>query len=351
MIDILQNAGLLRLPSEDSPPPPPPWFVQVMHAFSGWLASIFFLLMLGMTFGRLFDSAGAMFLLGGLLVAAAFWLLRNSENVLFVGHMGLSLSLAGQALVTLGLFRWLGGSPHHPLPWLGLALVEALLIIGIPHYLHRIVSSAVFALAIFYGAYTLEAGAAGVALVLSAALWLWLHEWDDPQYIFARQAIGYGLSVMLLWHAGVGYVYDTFWLDRSHPNLALLNRPWVIGLLSGLVFLWAMDALTRALHPSLTVRRRFAVLAPIALLAILAIWIPGLIPPVALLIVGFAHSNLTLQGLSFAGLLWVAGRFYYQLHTTLLVKSGLLILMGIVLLVLYGLFRHTLHRSEEFHAD
>ncbi len=351
MIEILQNAGLLRLPSEDSPPPLP-WFVQVMRAFSGWLASIFFLLMLGMIFGRLFDSAGAMFFLGGLLVAAAFWLLRNSDHVLFVEHMGLALSLAGQALVTMGLFRWLGGNgPYHPLPWLGLALVEALLIAGIPHYLHRIVSSAVFALAVFYGAYTLEAGAVGVALILGAALWLWLHEWDDPRQIFARQAIGYGLSVMLLWHAGVGYAYDTFWLDRAHPGLALLNRPWVIGLLSELVFLWGVDALTRAVNPPLPVRRRVAVLAAIGLLAILAIWVPGLIPPVALLIVGFAHSNLTLQGLSVAGLLWVTGRFYYQLHTTLLVKSGLLILMGIVLLVLYGLFRRTLHRSETFHAD
>jgi len=79
-----------------------PWYVKTLLAFSGWLASIFVFAFLGVAFSSLLDSAPACFVVGGLMIAGAFHILKLPKSE-FYEHLGLAISLAGQALIIVAI--------------------------------------------------------------------------------------------------------------------------------------------------------------------------------------------------------------------------------------------------------
>jgi len=322
-----------------------PWFVKVLHAFSGWMASVFLLLTFGAMIGRLFDTPPMMFGLGLFLIATSYLLLNSKEDALFLQHVALSISLSGQALVSFALFQW---SDYHafgdPLPWLGLAGLELLLMIAMPDYLHRVFSAGVFGVAMIFGMHCLGAGALVIPLLLGSVTWLGLHEYDQSNTIFLRQAIGWGLSLALLWSAAWGHAVNRYIFFDHHREYVGLDHPWIAALLSGGVLVYLVFVMTRE-NEDAGLQRIFA-LVFVALVALLSVWMPGLSVALTLLILGFARGNLLLIGLSIATLLWATGHFYYALHTTLLIKSALLVGTGIALLILYTAFHYALSNKE-----
>ena len=342
LLITLRQAGLLAedIPPHKEPTIPTPWFVQSLHALSGWLASIFFLLMLGSMFHRLFDTPPALLAIGIVLITLAFLILRSPSNTLFLEHGALALSLAGQALVGFAFFQW--GKPHtltYPLPWLALALMEGILLITIPHYLHRLLSALAAGLILIHAAALLGLGTVVIPLIFGITVWIWLREFRSPDSIALKQAAGYGLSLALLWSTGTHFGEGFFLVDHASRLHFGLNHPGVTALLNGAVMLYTVTILAqngkRGSTPS-----PFTLLLPLLPLALLSVWMHGLSAALTLLIVGFARGNRLLQGLSLAALLWIVGRFYYTLQTTLLVKSALLIAAGAVLLITYAVLKH-----------
>jgi hypothetical protein len=318
-----------------------PWFVQVLQAFSGWIASIFILMAFGTMFHRFFQQEVALFVVGFLLIASAWGVLRNSDKTIFVEHVALALSLAGQAMVTIALSQWLGSHGTSPLFWLTLAFFEAILAVVVPNYLHRLFSSFLFTITVFQGLYLLGTGGVAVPLILLGATWLWLHEFDFVSRILQIQAIGYGLMLGLFSLAVIGYETHLFYFSYHSQHIHRFNHPSLIALLNGLVMLyvaWIFTRDTKSMHVS----HRIATLLFVALIAVLSTKMVGLSVMITLLVIGFARGNTLLQGIGIAGLLWSVGHFYYILNTTLLIKSALLTATGIVLLVLYAIFRSTI---------
>ena len=84
-----------------------PWYVKTLLAFSGWLASIFVFAFLGLAFNSLFDSTPACLVVGGLMILGAFYILRLPKSE-FYEHLGLAISLAGQALIAIAIFTITG---------------------------------------------------------------------------------------------------------------------------------------------------------------------------------------------------------------------------------------------------
>ena len=341
LLDRLRQAGLLTDPSSETfreAPTPIPWYLQALQALSGWLASLFMLLTLGATFHRLFDTPSALLIVGTLLVASAYFALRDPSKILVVEHGALAVSLAGQALIAFAFFQWT--KPYllnQPAPWLALSVMEGILLLLIPHYLHRILSALVAGSALMYAAELLGVGAIALPLIFGLTVWIWCHEFSAPKQIMFRQAVGYGLSLALFWKIGSAFEPGNFF-PGSHLPRHLFNDPGLRGLLDGVVMLLTLHRLVRKRSRSAKIST-VALWLPFVPLAILSVWMQGLSVALTLLIVGFVRGNLFLQGMSFAALLWTAGRFYYTLQTTLLVKSLLLIAAGLVLLILYGVLR------------
>jgi hypothetical protein len=348
MMNRLYDAGLIRENSEGdtgNSVSDTPWYVKILHAFSGWMASVFLLLALNAMIGKLFDTPLIMFGLGLLLVGTSYLLLGSKENTLFLQHMALSISLSGQALVSFALFQWLDHpTPGTPLPWLGLAGMEMVLMIAMPDYLHRLFSAGVFAMAMIFGMHYLGAGALVIPLLLTSVVWLGLHEYDRPDVLFLRQSIGWGLSLALLWSAAWGHAVNRYIIFDHHREYVGLDHPWIAALLSGGVLIYLVFVLTQKSEDGGT--QRLFLLLFAALVALLSVWMPGLSIALSLLILGFARGNLLLLGLSIVALLWATGHFYYALHTTLLIKSALLVGTGIALLILYTAFGYVVDNKE-----
>ncbi len=344
LIATLRRAGLLLESSsadlDSKPASPVPWFVQVLHAFTGWVASLFFLLLLGSVFHRLFSTPLALFGIGVVLIALAYGVLRAPSETLFLEHGALALSLAGQALIGFALFQWNGNmyAPTYAFRWLALAGVEGVLAIVIPQHLHRVLSTWVAALALIVGAGLLGLTAIAVPSVFALAVWVWLHEFRPPNTIALKQAAGYGLSLALF--LGIGDDFRMGFLSHSTSHLHFgLDHPAVVAFFNSAVMFFAASFLARRLKRR-TTHPLFALLIPLLPIAILSVWMHGLPIALILLMVGFARGNRLLQGMSLAALLWTVGRFYYTLETTLLLKSALLIAAGVVLLVGYGVLKY-----------
>ena len=347
LLTTLRQAGLIPESPRTDPasqpaaPAPAPWFVQTLHAFSGWLASLFFLLMLGSLFHRLFDTPFALLGIGIGLIALAYPVLRAPSETLFLEHGALALSLAGEVLIGFALFGW-NGHLHtliRPFPWLILAGVEGALVIVIPHYLHRILAAWVAALALIWGAGLLGIGAVAVVSVLAFAVWIWLHEFRSPKTLPLKQAAGYGLSLALLaWSVGIDLPGELSPYQAVRLHLGL-DHPAVIALLDSAVLLATVCSLVRRQEGETTLSP-LVISLPLLPIVFLSVWMDGLPIVLTLLIVGFARGNRLLLGMSLAALILGVGKFYYTLETTLLVKSALLIATGAVLLIGYALLRY-----------
>ena len=342
LLQILRDGGLPlsaeHVSAEGSTPTP--WFVRVLHAASGWLASIFLLLMFGAMFHRLFNNVPALLLIGASLIGIAFFLFRNSDHTLFLEHLALSLSLAGQALIGFAIFRVFGNiSSSSALSWLALALLELILFFIMKDAFHRLISAFLFAVTFHQAALLIGVSSLIIPLFLGIAVWVWLSEYRPPETLFLKQSAGYGLSLALLWIAGVGVVAK--WsIYGMHPTPLLhLNLPWLTALFNGAILFFTIYKLMRNALIGQNLLK-IAALAFVLLIMLVSTKMPGLSIAVALLIVGFSRGNLVLQGSSIAALLGSVGRFYYTLHTTLLIKSALLTGSGILLLIGYAFFRH-----------
>ena len=336
----LMEAGILRRTAsgnvEAESDMPLPWYVRAMHAFFGWLASIFVVLMFGAMFHRLFDTPIVLLAVGVVLLFGAYFMLKNVSDSDFMLHGALALSFAAQAMIGFALAHFFEVSYRlSPLWWFVMAAMEAALFFLIRQALHRFVSAFLFGLFLYAGAWHIGAGMLVVPLLFAASSALWLSELRPPEGIFWKQSAGNGLTAALLWILFI-QPESFWWLYGMHSSQHPLS-PLILTLLNAGIFAGVLYTLMhrRDMRISLKIMAWGGALAIVPL----AYWMHGLIIALTLLIVGFARGNLVLTGLGIASLLWSVGRFYYMLHTTLLVKSMLLIGSGMTLLLLYVAIR------------
>ena len=93
-----------------------------------------------------------------------------------------------------------------------------------------------------------------------------------------------------------------------------------------------------------------AAIGAAVLFGLLALNAPGLTTALLVLLLGFAAGNRILLALGIIGLFLFVGHFYYSLHATLLAKSGMLALTGVLLLGAWLLLRRNTPATEAAHA-
>jgi hypothetical protein len=102
-VALLRSRGVIP---EKSPPTQNldrPWFVALLQGVAGWLAGIFLLTFIGLIFRP--ESTGTIFILGALLLAAAWALYRADRNAVFLDQLALAISIAGQFAVAWGILK------------------------------------------------------------------------------------------------------------------------------------------------------------------------------------------------------------------------------------------------------
>ncbi|MGL1930387.1 MAG: DUF4401 domain-containing protein [Desulfotalea sp.] len=320
-----------------------PWYVKVLLAFSGWLAALFLLGFIGVGFEFIFDNIIAAFILGGVMILGAYFVLRVPKNEFFE-HLALAASLAGQALVIYGIFYsfdkheqifWLFVAfLQVKIVWLLVALLQVPLAIFMRSFVHRVFSTfvAVFSFAMVLNLMGLPYLISAVVMFLAALCWL--NEFRYPRHMEKIRAIGYGLVLALVMLEGTAmFGYETIgWLFDNY-DLVILTAPWVGQVLVGAVILYVVWHLLQKYNQDISKPSTTLVYFGVLLLIAVSIEVQGLTVGMFIMLLGFAGSNRVLLGLGIVSLLFYISSYYYLLHATLLYKSKTLLIVGLALLV------------------
>jgi hypothetical protein len=312
-VALLRSRGVIP---EKSPPTQNldrPWFVALLQGVAGWLAGIFLLTFVGLIFRP--ESTGTLFILGALLLAAAWGLYRADRNAVFLDQLALAISIAGQFAVAWGILK---DDPS------GLPVAATLLVLQL--FVWLIMPNKI--------ARTLAALFATVAWVFTVRFLL--RPGQGEQLLFDDWD-GYTPPMLGAWTVPAGWTLTwlpvlvlAVWLIRNEAQwmssvMRSHSRPLLTGLLLGLSLGGiATEPFTVFVLGTETMGLRFTwwALFPLLSVALAMFSAYG----------AFRMRSHALSGFAvFAALLHVS-RFYYLYGTTLMWKAVIMLLAGAALL-------------------
>lgn len=324
----LQQARLVEgdAPRDDQPH----WSSRFLLGMVGWIAALFLLFFLFMSFSQLTRDADSALLMGAVLMAIAFCLNRFATRSDLWDQFVLALALAGDAWLLYGLLDRL--DLHSAPLWLGLALLSLAIAALFEHWLIRLFHSFATAILLTLGLACLGLQLLALPLVMTAIALCWLQAERDPvrHQLYESLTLGLALSLLVL-----GRLHHPLWeggasmLDElGHSRLPL----------------WLNPLLCAALLLGLMIRLKLPLLYGLPLVLLSAL-IPGMGAGALVLVLGFYAGSVGLMTL--AGLLLVGfgSLYYYDLGLTLMTKSWLLLGSGALLLGARQLLKRLSPRS------
>lgn len=285
---------------------PRPWYISLLSGVSGWLAGIFMLGFVALLFRP--DSAGAAAISGVVLLSAAWGLFKADREGAFTSQLALALSIAGQCLMLFAL-------NEHPQSIAAIAgtatVLQAAMVLLMPNPLHRTMST-LFAM-------------------IAWAVMLRFGLFGEPDWNYSRaDAPSLGPALLGWVMAWAPMLAALWWLVRTEAQWvargwAPVVRPVLVGLIVGLAFATLVSQPFEEFRwwGSVAVRPDW-----------LALW-PLLSAAAALSAVAaaFALRSRALMGICIVAVLLHISHFYYALGTSLLLKSALMLAMGVALLL------------------
>ena len=326
-----------------------PWFISLLFGMSGILASLFFIgfltLMLDNT--GLLDSTLAVIIIGALLSVIGGFLFYNarSRHSPFWNGLAFAITLAGQGYIAFAL---LANEIAEPLNIMLLLLVQLLMTIVIPNFIYRLLSATLALSCLFYllNYYHLSEVSLGLfALITSVAhlqrytLAAFIPTKWRASFFDISSTIGYASAYVLL-NVSVYFIAAEY--GNSFDNLDSLDNYGEVfsynyylaqGLLT-LASLYAAYLILKRYHIKLLSTAGLLISAAIIILGVISIYVSGLLATSLIIIIATANSQRVLLGLGVIALVGYIFWYYYQLDTTLLVKSASMIVIGIALLLL-----------------
>lgn len=329
----LQEAGVARGEVPAASDVATPWYVRAMLGIAGWIGALFILGFVALGFEFVTQSTVAMLAVGALLCVAAILMFRIPSDNDFVSQFGFAVSLVGQALILVGLgkhFFW-----HIQIIALLMALIQAMLFLLIPNFLHRVWSATMGVYATILVVNSLGLFTYTSALLIGMFMAIWLNEFRYPQRAVPMRALGYGVALFILFILFTPdryWTWELWWNRRAYLPVGGRLSVWLGAGLVGLALVWTTHSLLSRVDLSAGSRPGQVALAGAVILALVSLKAPGIALATIMLIVGYAHGNRALTGLGILGLLGYLAHFYYALQFTLLEKSVLLMCSGALLL-------------------
>ena len=318
-----------------------PWFIQILFGLSGIVASLFLIAFLSLLLFGIdgFDSVIALLITGLVLSVAGFVLFRNkqSRDNTFISSLALAISSAGQAYIGFALF-----DTHlsHPIDvWLFL-IVQAVMTVIMPNRIYRLLGSIMtLGLTVYLlNYYHLPEVSLGLLALITIGSNLSRYsllqriprKWRADVFDITK-AIGYASALMLLCvsvyfiaaeHSLASYYGDTF---RYNYYLAQ-------GLLT-LASLYAAYLILKRYDVKLLSAAGLFIGGAIVLLGIISIYVSGLLATSLIIVIAIANSQRVLLGLGITALVSYVFWYYYQLDTSLLIKSLSMLIVGLTMLM------------------
>ena len=361
---LLQQQGLIdaqnvseKLLNNAASEAPSPWFISLLFGMSGILASLFFIGFLTLLLDNtgLLDSTLAVFIIGGILSVIGGFLFYNARirHSPFWNSLAFAITLAGQGYIAYAL---LASEITEPLNIVLLLLVQLLMTVAIANFIYRLLSATLALSCLFYllNYYHLSEVSLGLLALITSVTHLQRYrlaafiptKWR-MNALEITNAIGYASAYVLLSvsvyfiAAEYGNSFDS--LD-SYGEAFSYNYYLAQGLLT-LASLYAAYFILKRYRIKLLSAAGLLISAAIVLLGIMSIYVSGLLATSLIIIIATANSQRVLLGLGIIALVGYIFWYYYQLDTSLLVKSASMLVIGIALLLLHwvlikGYFAH-----------
>ena len=347
---LLQQHGLIdaqnvsdKLLNSAASEAPSPWFISLFFGMSGILASLFFIGFLTLLLDNtgLLDSTLAVFIIGGILSGIGGFLFYNarSRHRPFWNSLAFAITLAGQGYIAYAL---LASEITEPLNIGLLLLVQLLMTVAIPNFIYRLLSATLALSCLFYllNYYHLSEVSLGLLALITSVTHLQRYrlaafiptKWR-MNALEITNAIGYASAYVLL-SVSVYFIAAEYGNSfDSYGEAFSYNYYLAQGLLT-LASLYAAYLILKRYHIKLLSAAGLLISAAIVLLGIMSIYVSGLLATSLIIIIATANSQRVLLGLGIIALVGYIFWYYYQLDTSLLVKSASMLVIGIALLLL-----------------
>ena len=326
-----------------------PWFISLFFGMSGILASLFFIGFLTLLLDNtgLLDSTLALFIIGAILSVSGGFLFYNARlrHSAFWNSLAFAITLAGQGYIAYAL---LASEIAEPLNIMLLFLVQLLMTVAIPNFIYRLLSATLALSCLFYllNYYHLSEISLGLLALITSVTHLQRYtlaafiptKWR-MNALEIMSAIGYASAYVLLSvsvyfiAAEYGNSFANFNSLDSYGEAFSYNYYLAQGLLT-LASLYAAYLILKRYHIKLLSAAGLLISAAIVLLGIMSIYVSGLLATSLIIIIATANSQRVLLGLGVIASVGYIFWYYYQLDTSLLVKSVSLFVIGIALLLL-----------------
>lgn len=309
-----------------------PWYIRFMQGFAGWVAALFLLGFFGAAFGLLFRNAtsGLLITLGILCSVGAYVVIRLQKNDFF-DQIGMAFSLCGQLMVAIGLFIMKFDLSANMFI---LGAYQLFLAKVIPQYAHRLLTTAFGVLAILIAINSAGLYGFGSAFVAVIFSFIWIKEssWNKSRDVW--EPIGYGIAITIIFSSGFlltgkYLIRETF---RGGTGWLFDNSHLVNSLIIALIFLNLVIVLLK--ENKIAFDSKTAILSYLAAagLILISFNISGISTGLLIVLIGFARQRITLIVLGSVSVVSFFSWYYYNLHTTLLIKSIVLIVLGLIML-------------------
>ena len=347
---LLQQQGLIdaqnvsdKLLNSAASEAPSPWFISLFFGMSGILASLFFIGFLTLLLDNtgLLDSTLAVFIIGGILSVIGGFLFYNARirHSPFWNSLAFAITLAGQGYIAYAL---LASEITEPLNIVLLLLVQLLMTVAIANFIYRLLSATLALSCLFYllNYYHLSEVSLGLLALITSVTHLQRYrlaafiptKWR-MNALEITNAIGYASAYVLL-SVSVYFIAAEYGNSfDSYGEAFSYNYYLAQGLLT-LASLYAAYLILKRYHIKLLSAAGLLISAAIVLLGIMSIYVSGLLATSLIIIIATANSQRVLLGLGIIALVGYIFWYYYQLDTSLLVKSASMLVIGIALLLL-----------------
>lgn len=327
-----------------------PWYIRLMQGVAGWLGALFLFGFVGFALSDILKSAGLSITFGLLICALAFFIFRWAQDSDFATQFGLAVSIAGQAVFIFGLFELFKAdslpafSDSFSFPiFFSIFVFQALLALFVPNTIHRVFTSWSAVLALTFALNQIGIYGVGTGIIALSFALIWSNESIWAMHSKLWQPIGYGLALALVQNEVLHFFSRELWELSGHPNpsglmhyASFISTAFVV-----FTFLWAVKKLLDRENILLSNPTAQVAIVAALLLGVLSFVAHGMATSLLILLLGFATGNRVLMGLGLLALGGFISHYYYLLQNTLMFKSMVLAITGILLLsIRFGLQKY-----------
>ena len=318
-----------------------PWYLQLFIGFGGLIASLFFtgFLTLILAESNVLENTIGLIIVGLILSALGFCLFNTASKHrnLFFEYSAFAISITGQVYVAAGLFFFAVELPLSV--WLFL-IIQSYLTFIMPNVVYRLLSASVVLGMIVYlfNYYQLSELSLGILALLTIVTQLQLYPLlrrvPRQQQVYAKaiiSAFAYASAIVLL-GVSVYFIAAEYSGDFDNDDTAFVYNYYLAQGLLTFPSLYAAYLIFKRYSVNLLSKSGGLIICAIVVLGVISVYVSGLLATSLIIVIAMANSQRVLLGLGIFALVSYIFWYYYQLDTSLLVKSGSMLIIGIVML-------------------